>query len=292
MYELKHLRAFIVLAEELHFKRAAERLHLTQPPLSQRLKQLETSLGVSLIKRTTRTVELTDAGKVLAVSARSLLNSIETMDQEVKLAATGNVGHLTIGFVPSAAYVLLPKILRKYKKLYPKVDIQLEEMPYIRILENLKRGAIDVAFLRTSTKEKAIESYVALKEPLMFAIPKSHRLAKFREVSIPDVDGEDFIAFSIQDSPYFSEKIQDLLLSHDTRPRIVQYSLLPTILSFVEASIGVAIVPQSVSRIGSPNITYKPIHGARNEANVELTAAWNKSNNSILMKNLIKIIKG
>lgn len=291
MYELSHLKAFVVLAEELHFRRAAERLHITQPPLSQKLKQLEDFLGVTLIKRTTRTVELTDPGKVFLSGAKLILKQLETTNHETQLAATGNAGRLTIGFVPSAAYVFLPKVLRLYKKKFPLVDIHLEELPYLQILTKLKGHEIDVALLRTATKENSIQSHVAMVESLIIAIPKHHRLSKLKEVPISELHEENFIAFSIQDSPYFSEKIQDILSAHKVQPRVVQFSLLPTILSFVEADIGVAIVPQSVRRIHNPNVVYRNIAEVSAQVNVELTAAWMKSRKSILLANLIDIIK-
>jgi DNA-binding transcriptional LysR family regulator len=291
MYELSHLRAVIVLAEELHFRRAAERLHITQPPLSQKLKQLEETLGVCLIKRTTRTVELTDAGKVFLDGARSILTQIETLNHEAQLAEVGNAGRLSIGYVPSAAYVFLPKVLRRYKEQYPQVDIHLEEQAYVQILGKLKSHAIDVALLRTSTKESSIQSHAAMIESLIIALPKHHRLSRLKQVPIAELHDEKFIAFSIQDSPYFSEKIQGILASHNVQPKIVQYSLLPTILSFVEAGIGVALVPESVSRIRNPNVVYRNIADLRADDGVELTAAWMRDRHSILLTNLVNIIK-
>ncbi|MBN3846385.1 LysR family transcriptional regulator [Paraburkholderia sp. Ac-20342] len=291
MYDLIHLKTFVVLAEELHFRRAAERLHITQPPLSQRLKQLEDFLDVRLLERTTRSVELTNAGKVFLEGAREVLRRLETLDLQTKLASTGNAGKLRIGFVPSAAYIFLPMVLQKYKALHPMVDIQLDEMPYLRILDQLKNQNIDVALLRTSTQEKAVSNIVAMREPLIVAIPRSHRLAKSKVVRVTDLHQEPFIAFSGRDSPYFSEKIGNILLQHRVQPRIVQYSLLPTILSFVEAGIGLAIVPESVSRIANPNAVYKKLLGLQDRDAVDLTAAWRRDHKSILLANFIEIIR-
>jgi len=291
MYDINHLKAFVVLAEELHFRRAAERLHITQPPLSQKLRQLEDVLGVQLLKRTTRSVELTDAGKVFLEGARDVLKRLEAINLQARLASTGHAGRLTIGFVPSAAYVFLPKVLRRYKALYPHVDIHLEEMPYLRILDQLKNRAIDIALLRTSTRERAVQNHVAMREPLIAAIPRSHRLARAGSVSVMDLHEERFIAFAGHDSPYFSERISEILASRKVQPNIVQYSLLPTILSFVEADIGVAIVPDSVSRIANPNVVYRKLGGLRARDRVELTAAWHRNHNSILVARFVEIIQ-
>lgn len=291
MYDLNHLKTFVVLAEELHFRRAAERLHITQPPLSQRLSQLENLLGVQLLKRTTRSVELTDAGKVFLEGARDVLKRLEALDLQTKLASTGNAGRLRIGFVPSAAFIFLPKVLRRYKALHPMVDIHLEEMSYLRILDQLKTHTIDIALLRTSTREKAINNHVAMREALIVAIPRSHPLADARQVRVKDLHQQDFIAFSGHDSPYFSDKIADILSGSRVQPKIVQYSLLPTILSFVEADIGMAIVPESASRIANPNVIYKKLRGLNAGDEVELTAAWHKSNSSILVTRFVDTIK-
>lgn len=291
MYDLTHLRTFVVLAEELHFRRAAERLHLTQPPLSQRLRYLEESLGVQLLKRSTRTVELTDAGKVFLDGARDVLKRLEDLNLQTRQASTGHSGRLRIGFVPSAAYAYLPKVLRKYKARYPNVDIHLDEMAYLRILESLKNRAIDVALLRTSTREKAIQNYTAIRESLILAVPRSHPLARARTVSVGDLHQEPFIAFSAHDSPYFSERITQVLDDAGARPRVVQYSLIPTILSFVEAGIGSAIVPESASHIVFPNVVYKKLRGMQAHGSVELTAAWHRAHNSLLVENFVKIIR-
>ncbi len=281
----------MALAEELHFGRAAQRLHLTQPPLTQRLKILEESLGVLLINRTTRTVELTAAGKVLLKHTRSLFKMLEVLEHEVNMTAAGQFGSLRIGFVPSAAYVLLPKLLSRYRECFPCVDIQLEEMPYLRILEQLRTGAIDLALLRLPSMEKSLESHIALSEPLIFAIPRNHPLATRKAIPLAKAHGQDFIAFSVTDSPYFSERIRYILQKAGAQPRIVQYSLLPTILSFVEAGLGIAIVPASVSRINSPNVIYKQITDLQPQDHVELIASWQRTNPSPLLVNLIEIVE-
>lgn len=291
MYDLIHLKTFIVLAEELHFRRAAERLHLTQPPLSQRLRTLEESTGVVLLNRSTRSVELTEAGRLFLEGAREIIKRLEDLNLQTRLAATGHIGQLRIGFVPSASYVLLPKVLRKFKDLCPRVDIQLEEMAYLRILENLQNRMIDVALLRTSTRERAIESYTAMRESLILAIPRSHPLARARSVSVRDLDGQPFIAFSAHNSPYFSEKINELFTEAEVRPQVVQYSLLPTILSFVEADIGVSIVPESVRHIASPNVVYKSLQGQREHQGVALTAAWQKNHSSTVLTKFIGVLR-
>ena len=291
MYDFIHLKTFVVLAEELHFRRAAERLHLTQPPLSQRLRTLEESVGTTLLKRSTRSVELTESGKVFLEGARDILKRLEELNLQTQLAATGHVGQLRIGFVPSASYVLLPKVLRKFKNENPRVDIHLEEMAYLRILEHLQNRMIDVALLRTSARERAIENYTAMRESLILAIPRSHPLARARSVSIQDLEGQPFIAFSAHDSPYFSEKINQLFADAGVRPHVVQYSLIPTILSFVEADIGLSIVPESVQHIANPNVVYKTLHGQGKAKGVALTAAWHKNHSSTLLTKFIETLK-
>src|SRR5690349_10318065 len=148
MFELRHLHAFIAIAEELHFGRAARRLHMTQPPLSQSLRQLEAGLGTLLLRRTTRSVELTAAGKVFLARARTVLREAQDAAQAARRAASGEEGRLVIGFVPSAAFALLPRMIRAYRASYPRVGLDFIEMTTLPQSEALRRSRIDVALMR------------------------------------------------------------------------------------------------------------------------------------------------
>lgn len=269
---LRALNSFVVVAEELHFGAAAERLHMTQPPLSQQIRQLEEALGAELFVRTTRSVQLTVAGKVLLDRARQLLADCESAAQEVRRAARGEVGRLVLGFPNSAAYRLLPKAIALYKSRYPQVELDLREMLSSDIVGALRSRQLDVALVRASSAMLGsdLESAIAAREDMLLAMPSRHPLAQLESVPIERLDGLPLVGFTAVGSRYFRETLDTIFAVARVRPVITQESVLPTILAFVEAGLGVALVPASVAKVQSDEIVYRPVSGAEDTARVLL----------------------
>lgn len=267
-FSLRALRSFVVVAEELHFGAAAERLHMTQPPLSQQIRQLEETLGTELFIRTTRSVQLTLAGKVLLERARQLLANCESTAEEVQRAGRGEIGRLVLGFPNSAAYRLLPQALKRYKSQYPQVELDLREMLSSDLLGALHSRQLDVALVRASSSMLGpdLESVVASREDMVLALPSKHPLAQLEAVPIERLDGVPLVGFTSVGSRYFRERLDAIFAQARIRPQITQESVLPTILAFVEAGLGVALVPSSVGRMRSDELVYRPLSGAGDTA--------------------------
>jgi DNA-binding transcriptional LysR family regulator len=260
---LRALRSFVVLAEELHFGAAAERLHMTQPPLSQQIRQLEAALATELFSRTTRSVQLTVAGKVLLERARRLLADCDAMADEVKRAARGEVGRLVLGFPYTAAYRLLPRAIALYKQRYPDVELDLRDKLSNDLLADLRSRRLDVALVRANAAMLGndLECTLAAREEMVLAVPRSHALAQLEVVPIARLEGVPFIGFAGQGSRYFRESLENIFAAGRIRPHITQESVLPTVLALVEAGLGVALVPASVTRMHSDELVYRPISG-------------------------------
>jgi DNA-binding transcriptional LysR family regulator len=260
---LELLPYFVAVAEELHFGAAAARLCMTQPPLSQRIKQLEESLQVCLFVRTTRHVQLTPAGEVLLKRAKALLAAAEEAQEEAARADRGQVGTLRLGFTSSSAYRILPLVLSRFTRAYPDVALDLRERVSLTLTDDLLSRRIDVALLRpTAAVHGQLESAVAHEEKMVLALHKDHPLATLRSIETRRLDGVPIIGFSAADSPYFRNVLADLFAAAAVRASIVRESVLPTILALVEAKLGVAIVPASAATLRTGHVLYRPLRGA------------------------------
>jgi DNA-binding transcriptional LysR family regulator len=292
-FSLRALRSFVVVAEELHFGAAAERLHMTQPPLSQQIRQLEESLGTELFTRTTRSVQLTLAGKVLLERARQLLADCELIHQEVRRAGRGEIGRLVLGFPNSAAYRLLPKAIGRYKSRYPQVELDLREMLSSDILGALRSRRLDVALVRASSAMLGpdLESVVASSEDMVLALPSHHPLAQLQVVPVERLDGLPLVGFTSVGSRYFRERLDLIFSQAGIRPQITQESVLPTMLAFVEAGLGVALVPSSVANLRSEGLVYRPLSGAGETARALLYCVRRKDESAPAVLNFFEIVQ-
>jgi DNA-binding transcriptional LysR family regulator len=193
--ELRHLRYFVAVAEELHFNRAAERLHMAQPPLSQQIKQLETELGVELFhRRTKRQVQLTEAGQVLLQAAYSILAQLDQAVCETQRAGRGETGSLTIGFTSSVVYDVLPAILHQFRQHFPQVDLVLQELTTTQQEEALQNQRIEVGFCHPPIKDTSLVSETIRLEPLVVVLPATHPLATEPTLSLCSLADEPFIS--------------------------------------------------------------------------------------------------
>jgi len=292
-FSLRSLNSFVAVAEELHFGAAAERLHMTQPPLSQQIRLLEEALGTELFVRSTRSVQLTVAGKVLLERARRLLADSEAAAQEVKRAGRGELGRLVLGFPNSAAYRLLPRALRLYKSRYPQVELDLREMLSSSLLDALHSRQLDVALVRASSSMLGpdLDRVIASREDMVLALPSQHPLAELDVVPLQRLEGVALIGFTAVGSRYFRERLDTIFSAAQVRPYITQESVLPTILAFVEAGLGVALVPSSVARMRSDEVVYRPISGAQDTAQALLYCVRRKGDTAPAVQNFFDTVE-
>lgn len=271
----RSLRALIVVAEELHFGRAARRLHISQPPLSQQIRRLEAELGFPLFSRSTRTVQLTPAGRLLVNRARELLAHGEAAVQAARRVARGELGALSVGFTSTAAYQVLPRAIAEFRQRFPEVELSLHEQNSHELWDSLQAGRIDVALLRRNADmaDPEIRFDLAGSEPMVLATAADDALASRDRVPLAAVADRPFVGFSARYSSYFHALLQSMFRRAGVEPRIVQQSLMPTILALVEAGVGVALVPASAAGLRSGTVAYRAIAGRGSSIRAELHCA-------------------
>jgi DNA-binding transcriptional LysR family regulator len=292
--ELRQLRYFVTVAEELHFGRAAARLHMTQPPLSQTIQALEAGLGHRLFARTNRSVALTPAGTALLTEARRLLAQAQALPELVRLAASGASGRLVLAFVSTADYSVLPPFLREFREHTPQVHIELREATTDIQLEDLARNRIDVGLLIAPLPEKSATELAYLRvlsEPLILAAPKGIKaLAGNSAVSLKAVAGLPLIIFPRRIAPAFHDAILTTFRDAGLTPHIGQEAIqMQTIVGLVSAGMGIALVPQSVSNLKRPGVEYKTLRGKT--PLVETGLAWRRDNASPVLHAFLDLLR-
>jgi DNA-binding transcriptional LysR family regulator len=288
--ELRHLRYFVAVAEELHFGRAAARLHIAQPPLSQQIRRLESELGVELLRRNRRTVQLTDAGRLLLEQSRPLLAQAERIEQLLGEAAGGEVGRLGIGFVGSASYEALPRILRAFRSRFPNVELRLEELTTAGQASALAAGRIDVGLLRTPVGDPSLELTPLVEERLVVALPDSHALAARKRVPVAALAGEPFVLVPRQLGTGLYDDVLAVCRAAGFSPNVVQEANeMQTIVSLVSAGIGVSLVPESVETFSPPRVAYRPLTGPN--ASLEIALAHRQAERSPLVARFREVAK-
>ena len=255
--ELRHLRYFVVVAREANFTRAAELLHVAQPPLSRQIQQLEDELGVPLLLRS-RPLRLTDAGRVFYEQARQILNRVEQMESATRRVAKSKRSVLSIGFVPSMLSAGLPSLVRRLREHDPDLDLQLIELMSVQQPEALTSGRIDIGFGRIRTSDPGIERLVLREERLVAAIPFSSPIAlKQRRFSIRSIADQSLIVYPRTPRPSFADHVLSILSDHGAHPKTVhEVTDLQTALGLVAADQGICIAPES-TRIFRSDLQYR-----------------------------------
>lgn len=290
MIELRHLRYFVAVAEELHFGRAAERLHMAQPPLSQQIRQLEEYLGFQLFYRTKRSVRLTEAGQQFLDDTRQLLHQLEQAIETGRQISRGERGQLVIGFVSSAAYNVLPLILRAFRSQVPAVRLELHEMATNEQLQWLREGKIDIGFLRPPVEDKTLHLQIIVREPMVVALPETHPLAAESQIALATLANESFILFPRLLSPRAYDQIIGLCQQAGFSPKVVQEAMqMQTIVSLVAGNIGVAIVPVSLQNMQRTGVIYKPL--AEPAPCAEVAVAWRSNDTSASVQQFLTIMQ-
>ncbi|HSF72719.1 MAG TPA: LysR family transcriptional regulator [Microcoleus sp.] len=258
--ELRHLRYFIAVAEELNFTRAAEKLHIAQPPLSQQIQHLEAELGFQLFRRTKRTVHLTAAGQVFFEEAGKILQQVDRAIQLGRQTSRGELGQLTIGFVSSAAHNVVPAILQAFRTRCPAVKLELHELTTNEQLQRLRFGQIDIGFVRPPVEEDGINSEIVFREPLIVALPETHPAADRTHLELRELSTEPFILFPRSQAPGLYDAIVSLCQQAGFSPIAAQEAIqMQTIVSLVAAEMGVAIVPESMQNFQRNGVVYKSL---------------------------------
>src|SRR6478609_8730337 len=288
--ELRHLRYFVAVAEECHFGRAAQRLHIAQPPLSQQIKQLETELGVQLLTRSTRRVDLTPAGEQYLERARSILASVDAARDEAQLIRDGRMGRVTIGFTGSATYELLPSMSRLLRTELPDLELDLRgELLTPSQVAGLVDGTLDIGFLRPPVQVPEVEVHPLRREPLVVVLPETHAQVGRAQVALADLAEEPFITYPSQHRSVVHDAVLDACQTAGFTPRATEVAETSTLVSFVAAGLGVALVPESVQHLRITGAVYRPL--ADTTPTVELAVATRRGETSPAVQQVLAVAR-
>lgn len=288
--ELRCLRYFIAIAEELHFGRAAERLYMTQPALSRQIRRLEDELGLQLLYRTKRSVHLTEAGKAFLPEARRVLQQADHAVQVAKQAARGEIGQIKIAFTASAMHGILPEILKAFRDCYPKVKLDMTEFCTLDQLEALRTKTVDVGFLHPPVNAPFLALAPLQGETFVVALPQHHPLAEQTTLQLESLSKEAFILHPRYEGPVLYDQIIDLCKQAGFEPYIAQEEIKHQArIGLVAAGVGIAFVPASLKGSVPAGIVYRPLCGPVPE--LQLAVAWRHNHDSPLLQGFLQIVQ-
>lgn len=275
--ELRHLRSFVVTADELHVGRAAARLHLTQPSLSRQIAALERDVGVPLFTRVRRRFALTPAGEVFLTAARGILRRADEATRDAQRAHRGELGALRLRFVQSATFEALPRLLAPFRVAHPDVTLDVLAMTTLRQVAALREGDIDVGLLRPPINDPTLATRVISRDPLVAALPAGHRLARRRRLPLSSLADEPFVLYTRS----FGPSVQDAIIGHclaaGFSPRVIQEAAdVQTIVSLVAAGLGVSLLISPTPPTSQEAVVYRPI--SDDLPPWELALAWTTDN--------------
>lgn len=261
--ELRHLRYFEVVGKTLNFTRAAELLHIAQPPLSRQIRELEEELGTELIDRSSRPIALTKAGTFFLGQCVQILSRLDEARQGTLRIGQGRKRWFGIGFVPSVLYGFLPELIKEYRAGNSDVDVVFSELTTIEQAEALKAGRIDVGFGRLLLEDPEIRCEVFEEEALVAALPLGHALASKPRLSLEQMAAEPFILYPAKPRPSYADHVLNLFRAHGLRLNVaIEANEMQTAIGFVAAGIGSTLVPTSVQRLRRDDVVYRPLAAA------------------------------
>ena len=290
--DLRRLRYFVAVAEESSFSRAAKRLHIAQPPLSNQIKQLEEEIGALLFERTSRGAQINEAGELLLEEARRIFVQVDQTVRAVQRVAHGEVGRLTLGFVPSASNEALPPILRAFGDRFPEVKLFLREMKPDRVVQSLHDGQIDAGFLYLPLDDESLNIECVSRESLVLALPEKHPLASESQVELQAVTKEPFILpMRHRLMPGLYAQVTDACRQAGFVPNAVQKDvwLMQTIVGLVAGGTGVALVPASLQNLRREGVIYKSVHGL--SPTVELGMIWGHDESGAVLSSFLRMAR-
>ncbi|MEJ1976196.1 MAG: LysR family transcriptional regulator [Acetobacteraceae bacterium] len=291
--ELRHIRYFLAVAEELNFTRAAARIGIGQPPLSQQIRDLEDELGVQLFHRVPHGAALTDAGRAFLAEARGVLAGAERAKAAAQRAQRGEAGTLSLGFTGSAAFnPVVSTVIRTFRRRWPGVLLSLEEMNTMRLLDRLARGALDAAFIRPGVQDP---EGVRLKrypdEPMLIALPARHGLVSQKQLPLSALAAEPFVLFPRVVGLSLYDEVVSACRRCGFEPIAGQEApQIAAVVNLVAAELGVSIVPASIAQIRLKGVAYRPIEGPAPVARLAL--ACRQDARSVIVGNLFRLVPG
>jgi DNA-binding transcriptional LysR family regulator len=289
--ELRHLRYFVAVAEERHFGRAAARLHIAQPPLSQQIRRLEAELGEPLLYRTTRSVELSPAGEVLLDRGREILAEVDAAIEDARRAARGEYGRLAIGFTGSCTYTMLPALAAALRRELPGVVLELRgELLTPAQVGRLLDGTLDLGLLRPPVRERDLCTEVLRSETLLAVLPETHPLAEADAVPLEQLQHEPFVTYPSHFRSVVHDAVEDACAAHGFKPLAAhEVAETATLVSFVAAGLGVSLVPASVCKMTVEGAVYRPLE--HDTTRVELAVAWRRDDHRPILTHALDVIR-
>lgn len=276
MIDIRQMRYFVALAETLHFGRAAERLHITQPPLSRQIAALEADLGVRLVERHSRRASLTHAGRRFLEDARAVVAAFDQACRNARLAERGELGELSVGFMMHAAYTVLPNLMRRFMAGRPEVRVELREMVPDLLPDAVLAGRFDAGILFDPGPVRGLATHRIHRERLCLALHPGHRLAGQAVVGAAQLAGEPMIVAPSDAAPVLRDAIVAYCRAGGVEPAFrLEAQLQQTIVSLVAEDLGIALVPESMSRIGLADVAFRDLAEAPTIAHV---VAWRPAN--------------
>jgi len=289
--DFRHIQQFVVLAETLNFRRAAEKLHMAQPPLSVSIRKLEQELGVALFDRGKDGVKLTKSGEAALEEAQKALFHANQFKLAALAASTGVGGRLRIGFVGSATHEVLPKLIARFRRAFAGIELDLREATSIRIMDELEQEQMDVGVVRIPVASgSGIRLTTLQTETFVLAVARSHPLADEANVKLKDLAEEEFILYAGSDAPGLRMAALHACQLRGFMPKVVQEAIqVQTVLSLVEANMGVALVPSISKRFVSRSVVYKTLIDFPASASIGISLAWKESTQSQAVRNFIEV---
>lgn len=292
MFTLTQLVSFVAVAEELHFTRAAERLRMTQPPLSRQIQLLEHELGVQLLDRTNRSVRLTPAGRSFLNEARRILRQAESAALAARQVSAGEAGAIAIGFTAAGAYRTLGTLLDVARSATPGAELVLRELVTRDQLEAITEGSLDLGMIRPAGTGPDLDTRLALREGLLAAVPNDHPLAAGQgPLRVADFDGQEMLMYSPVEARYFHELLVSIFRAARVTPTFTQYlSQVHSLLAMANAGWGIALVPEAAAQMRFSGITFRPLEPSEltEPKPVELHLVWRRNNDNPALHALLR----
>lgn len=288
--ELRHIRYFLAVAELLHFRKAAEKLFISQPGLSRQIKEMEDNIGIKLFDRHNRQVKLTHTGLYLKEELSKNLKSLDAILHHAKLLEDGKDGKLNFGYVGSAMQKIIPELLLKFTEDHPNILFSLKEMDNGKQIEGLLSQHIDIGFVRLERIPRGLESHPVLKEPFCLVLPKHHTIDASNFKNLSQFKEEHFILFDPEYSASYYKKVMEIFDASGFSP-IVSHNTIHagSIYKLVENNFGVSIVPQSLINENNSKTKFIELHKIKQRTT--LSAIWNKDNRNPILKNILSLIR-
>ncbi|WP_326686599.1 LysR family transcriptional regulator [Streptomyces sp. NBC_01795] len=289
--ELRYLASFVAVAEELHFGRAAKRLHMAQPPLSQQIRQLEKELGVQLFERSTRSVRLTSAGESFLQPVRKVLEDIGIATRVAKAAGRGEFGRVSVGFAGASSHATLPLLTRAVRAAHPGIELAMQGQNYAnRALARVADGSLDLGFVRLPVDRPGVATRVIAEEELVCALASDHPLARQERIDVADLAGEPFVGFPAGTGSSVRDVMLQTCEKAGHNPRIVQEAPDSyTILALVAMGVGVTLTLTSCTHIQQTGLVYRPLTGP--PVVLRAALAWRTDNPSAALRSVLEVAR-